>query len=86
MKKKYEKPVMKIEVYQLSSSIAACTTKVSYGPYIPGYNQESDACSEYLLNEGEGAAASYQYSGGFYTTATCTCYHSLGSSTLTSSW
>ena len=32
MKKKYEKPIVIIETFQLNESIAACETKVLFGP------------------------------------------------------
>ena len=87
MKKVYEKPVAEIELYQLSRSIAtACDTVVTLGPAATGY----EACEEYIVDTGSrssaAAASETKIEGSFYSTDTCTCYHSLGDGTLTYSY
>ena len=90
MRKVYEKPVVEVELYQLSQSIAtACATVVSLGPGLPDDSSVA-VCEEYSVDTGSRSSAStadtWLYDGTFYSTDTCSCYHSLGDGTLTYSY
>ena len=91
MRRVYEKPVIEVELYQLSQSIAtACATVVSLGPGGTYGNTTYEVCDEYKVDTGSRSSASTAdiaiYEGTFYNTDTCTCYHSLGDGTLTYSY
>ena len=82
MKKIYAKPMIEIETYELSASIAApCGSKVSLGPEAPGKTVSSefeDAYDMFAFIPGVGI----QSTGGtpFYSdgAANCDCYYSSG--------
>ena len=91
MRKVYEKPVIEVELYQLSQSIAtACATVVSLGPGGTYGNTTYEVCSEYEVDTGSrssaSAASTEVYEGTFYNSDICSCYHSLGDGTLTYSY
>lgn len=85
MKKPYAKPMIEIEAYELSASIAAtCENKISLGPEAPGKNTCSefdDAFEVYAVIPGLGIQS---VGGGtpFYAdgSASCNCYYSSGDS------
>ena len=82
MKKIYAKPLIEIETYELSASIAAsCGSKVSLGPEAPGKtvcSEFEDAFDMFAFIPGVGI----QSTGGtpFYSdgAANCDCYYSSG--------
>ena len=82
MKKIYAKPMIEIETYELSASIAAsCGSKVSLGPEAPGKtvcSEFEDAFDMFAFIPGVGI----QSTGGtpFYSdgSANCDCYYSSG--------
>lgn len=82
MKKIYAKPMIEIETYELSASIAAsCGSKVSLGPEAPGKtvcSEFEDAFDMFAFIPGVGI----QSTGGtpFYSdgAANCDCYYSSG--------
>lgn len=91
MRKVYKKPVVEVELYQLSQSIAtACATVVSLGPGGTYGDTTYEVCSEYKVDTGSRSGTSTVdtavYEGSFYSTDTCSCYHSLGDGTLTYSY
>ena len=91
MRKVYEKPVIEVELYQLSQSIAtACATVVSLGPGGTVNGVTYKVCSEYSVDTGTrgetSTASTWMYEGTFYSEDSCTCYHSLGDGTLTYSY
>lgn len=82
MKKTYAKPVIEIEAYTLSASLAAtCGNTVSLGPEAPGKtvcDEFKDAFEVFAVIPGIGI----QSTGGtpFYSdgSANCDCYYSSG--------
>lgn len=82
MKKAYSKPVIEIEAYELSASIASsCGSKVTLGPEAPGKTtceEFKDAFEVFAVIPGVGI----QSTGGtpFYSdgSANCDCYYSSG--------
>lgn len=83
MKKIYMKPLIEIEAYELSASIAAnCGTKISLGPEAPGKTvceEFEDAFEVFTVIPGIGiqsvAGGTPFYSDG---SAHCDCYYSSG--------
>ena len=83
MKKSYIKPLIEIETYELSASIAAsCGSKVSLGPEAPGKtvcSEFKDAFEVFAVIPGLGiqstGAGTPFYSDG---SANCDCYYSSG--------
>lgn len=75
MKKLYEKPMIEIETYVLSASIAAnCVTSVNLGPVAPGYDQCSDYDGAFdVLSSGKAKTAQEVP---FYNNEICDCYYS----------
>lgn len=69
MKKKYTKPVVVVETFQLNESIAACDTKVLFGP-----EKENPACGDYGFGEVSPFALRSVEVVPFYEYA-CTCYY-----------
>lgn len=87
MKKIYSKPVLEIEVYEMSADIAAnCGNKVNLGPEAPGH----EPCSDYTDGPGFGGDDDFEFfslyttksAGGtpFYSdgSADCDCYYNSG--------
>ena len=82
MKKAYNKPMIEIEAYELSASIASnCGEPVSLGPEAPGKqvcDEFEDAFQVFAVIPGAGI----QTTGGtpFYSdgAANCDCYYSSG--------
>ena len=82
MKKNYSKPMIEVESYKLSASIAAnCKSVISLGPGADGVSvcdEFKDAWEVFSVIPGAGI----QTAGGkpFYEdgTAKCTCYYSSG--------
>ena len=82
MKKIYAKPLIEIETYELSASIAAsCGSKVSLGPEAPGKtvcSEFEDAFDMFAFNPRVGnqsTGGTPIYSDG---AANCDCYYSSG--------
>lgn len=65
-KKKYEKPTVFIEEYQLNEGIAACATIVLFGP-----DKETAACGDY----GFGETAPFSLETTPFYEGTCECYY-----------
>ena len=91
MRKVYKKPVIEVELYQLSRSIAtACATVVSLGPGGTVNGTTYKVCDEYNVNtgpeRGTSTTSTWMYEGTFYSADSCSCYHSLGDGTLTYSY
>lgn len=85
MKKAYNKPMIEIEAYELSASIAAsCGTPVRLGPEAPGKDvcdEFKDAFEVFAVIPGLGIQAvggTPFYSDG---AANCDCYYSSGGGT-----
>lgn len=87
MKKSYTKPMIEIEVYELSAAIAAsCGHKINLGPGVPGstdpdYQQCSDfAGSGFLFNITPELSIQSTGNVPFYAdgTANCDCYYTSG--------
>lgn len=86
MKKIYSKPLIEIESYELSASIAQnCGSKISLGPGAPGYqvcDEFEDAWEVFSFIPGLGIQAAGEgkpfYEDG---SAKCTCYYSSGGGT-----
>lgn len=83
MKKTYTKPLIEIEAYELSASIAAnCGNVITLGPGIPG-SQEYEQCKEFInsgflsIIPGVGIMSADKpfYADG---AANCDCYYSSG--------
>ena len=68
MKKVYKKPIVQVELFQLNENIAACATKVHFGP-----EDENDACEDYGFGGDDPFARSVEalpfYKG------SCVCYY-----------
>lgn len=83
MKKSYAKPLIEIESYELSASIAqSCMNPVSMGPQAPGKttcDEFKDAFEGFAFIPGVGIQAAGAgtpfYNDG---AANCTCYYSSG--------
>lgn len=85
MKKQYEKPMLAVEYYQLSQSIAACVTRINY--------QSSDC----VTNDSDSTEEMTRLAGaGFFVDQICTlssvgmdandkiCYHTNANAAFTS--
>ena len=87
MKKKYEKPLIEIELYYTDSNIADCIDKVSWGPDADmnaEYGYANAVCSEY---EDAFDVAAASDSSGYYQNwyeGSCSCYLSSGNSLVSS--
>lgn len=88
MKKVYKKPMVEIERYELSSSIASnCALVVNMGPEAP---DAIEVCQDYYDKTGESrsgaAVSSYSlpHNVQFWSEQTCDCYYSAGSGCFTS--
>lgn len=81
MKKRYEKPLLEIEEYELNMSIAYnCAMVVSNGPAVGSHT----LCSDYgakdpfeMDDEGDAVMAASVYNVSFYEES-CDCYYSAG--------
>lgn len=84
MKKVYSKPVIEIEVYEMSADIAAnCGEKVTLGPEAPGYKVcgefetgfggDDDFTSFSLYTTRNGGTPFYENGA-----ANCNCYYNSG--------
>lgn len=84
MKKVYEAPIIEIEKYELSGSIAAnCNIVVSNGPGIEGYL----LCEDYKPEDGFGGYAlqrAVEASNVNFYEDTCDCYYSANGQYWTS--
>lgn len=80
MKKVYSKPVLEIEVYEMSANFAStCSETVSLGPEAPGKEvceEFKDAFEVYSLKTTRAGGTPF-YSDG---AANCDCYYSSGNS------
>lgn len=65
-KKKYEKPTVFVEEYQLNEGVAACEITVLFGP-----DKGTDVCGDYGF--GEEAPFSLEVTP-FYDSTSCVCY------------
>ena len=78
MKKTYSKPLLEIEVYELSTNIAAnCGETISLGPEAPGKttcDEFKDAFEVFSLDARATGGTPF-YSDG---SASCDCYYSSG--------
>lgn len=86
MKKRYVKPMVEIEYYELSSNIASnCGIVVTMGPEGPGAEA---VCEDYYEITGETPPASlYSLKPSniqFWTEESCDCYYTAGAGFFTS--
>ena len=84
MKKTYTKPLIEIEPYELSASIAAnCSNPINLGPGVPG-SEEYKQCSTYgdsgFLQSIQPGISLQSNDKPFYSdgAANCDCYHTSG--------
>ena len=85
MKKSYTKPLIEIETYELSASIAnTCSHKVNVGPGVPGSNEYTQ-CSDFsdsgfLMSIIPSLEIQAQKGIPFYSdgAANCDCYYTSG--------
>ena len=75
MKKIYEKPMIEIETYVLSASIAAnCVDSVTLGPEAPGYTPCRDYDGSFDVFSSGKAKTAVEVP--FYNNEICDCYYS----------